>query len=82
MITWLGRVKSVEIPVKLVFHLLDPVEFKARPNSRLRLLGFDPKKLLFGCGGPATWHKTIQDDNEKAIFSEAQRRFEAGEGAG
>jgi len=48
----------------------------------LRLLGFDPKKLLFGCGGPATWHKTIQDDNEKAIFSEAQRRFEAGEGAG
>src|ERR1700739_92071 len=26
-------------------------------------------------GRPATWHKTIQDDNEKAIFSEAQRRF-------
>jgi hypothetical protein len=26
-------------------------------------------------GRPGTWHKTIQDDNEKAIFSEAQRRF-------
>lgn len=26
-------------------------------------------------GRPATWHKTIQDDNERAIFSEAQRRF-------
>ena len=26
-------------------------------------------------GRPATWHKTIQDDNEKEIFSEAQRRF-------
>jgi hypothetical protein len=26
-------------------------------------------------GRPATWHKTIQNDNEKAIFSEAQRRF-------
>ena len=26
-------------------------------------------------GRPATWHKAIQEDNERAIFSEAQRRF-------
>ena len=26
---------------------------------------------------PATWHKTIQDDNEKAIFSEANAGLEA-----
>ena len=24
---WLGRIEPVEIPVKLVFHLLDPVKF-------------------------------------------------------
>jgi hypothetical protein len=32
----------------------------------------DPSDVV---GRPATWHKTIQEDNEKAIFSEAQRRF-------
>jgi hypothetical protein len=32
----------------------------------------DPSDVV---GRPATWHKAIQEDNERAIFSEAQRRF-------
>jgi hypothetical protein len=43
-----------------------------------RLIWRDPQFLKGPSdvvGRPATWHKAIQEDNERAIFSEAQRRF-------
>ena len=41
-------------------------------GTQARLLG---KASASHPDGPDLWHKTVQDDNEKGIFAEAQRRF-------